>query len=284
MAKFRILSIDGGALRGIIPARILQHIGLTTNDFDCFAGTSSGSITCVAFACGYTPKQIVDMYLNEGKNIFKRKDPILSTIGIRSKYDINNLENVLKKYYKELTIGTIKSMKKDLIVPTFQLNSIDRDSNSKSAMPKIYSSWNKDDLNEKLYSVVCKSAAAPTYFQSYKGYVDGAISGCNNPSLEAVCSAIDAGYSLQDIEVTSIGTGISDNSFDAGDIGLIQWAPKIIDYMLNGSEEISEFGTKSLIKNNFKRIQLRINNYKFDDVNKLDEMIKEVDRYFGKEL
>lgn len=283
MSKYRILSIDGGSLRGVIAARIMQHLGLTLNDFDLIAGTSSGSITGAAFVCGYTPAQIVEMYVNEAKNIFKKRNTILSTLGLKSKYDINNLEAVLKKYYKELTIGHIKSMKKDLIIPTFQLNSIDRDSGAKSSMPYIYSSFRKDDHDEKLYSVVCKSAAAPTFFQSHKGYVDGAIAGCNNPSLECVCSAIDAGYNISDIQVLSIGTGVSDNSFSAGDIGLIQWAPKIIEYILSGSEEIAEFGVRALVKD-FKRIQIRTSNYKFDDVNKISNMIDEVDRYFGKTL
>jgi patatin-like phospholipase/acyl hydrolase len=283
MKKFRILSLDGGSLRGVISARIMQHLELSLNDFDLISGTSAGSIVGVTFVCGYTPEQIVNMFLEEGKNIFKKRNAVLSKLGLRSKYDIKNLETVLKKYYKDLTIGHIKGTGKDLIIPTFQLNSIDKDSGAKCSMPKIYSSFNKDDHDEPLYSVVCKSSAAPTFFQSYNGYVDGALSGNNNPSINAICSAVHAGYHLDDIEIISIGTGNSDNTFDCDDGGIIQWAPKIIDYMLNGSEENAEFCSKAIVKN-FKRIQLRTKSYKFDDPSKIPNMIAEVDKYFGKVL
>ncbi|NEP37798.1 MAG: patatin, partial [Okeania sp. SIO2H7] len=72
---FRILCLDGGGIRGVMPARILekveQQLGSPLKDhFDLIAGTSTGSILAVGIAVGKSPKELLDLYLKKGLQIF----------------------------------------------------------------------------------------------------------------------------------------------------------------------------------------------------------------------
>ena len=73
----RILSIDGGGIRGIIPARILQRIEEATGKparelFHMIAGTSTGGIIGCGLTIGKTARQMGDLYAAQGGDIFHR--------------------------------------------------------------------------------------------------------------------------------------------------------------------------------------------------------------------
>ncbi len=72
---FRILSINGGGTRGLIPATLLNGIYQATGQhptelFDLFAGTSTGGIISIGLAYGLEPAQLVDLYLNQSEKVF----------------------------------------------------------------------------------------------------------------------------------------------------------------------------------------------------------------------
>src|SRR5690349_3735852 len=83
-APIKILSIDGGGIRGIIPAMLLAQIESRTNRpiarlFDLIAGTSTGGILALGLTVPrypggplYTAGQLVDLYQNQGRRIFSR--------------------------------------------------------------------------------------------------------------------------------------------------------------------------------------------------------------------
>lgn len=77
--KYRILSLDGGGMRGIISARILKEIeeivekehGQKLHEyFDLVAGTSTGSILAAGIACQMTAQDLIDLYKKDGQDIF----------------------------------------------------------------------------------------------------------------------------------------------------------------------------------------------------------------------
>ena len=270
---YRILSLDGGGLRGVISARIMEKLKLKVSDFDLVAGTSAGSINTCAFALGFTPTEVVEFYKSEGKNIFKKNKSLKSRLLLGAKYDIDNLEKVLKKYFGA---ATIKDAKTKIIVPTFKVNSIDKDSGAKVAQPKVFSSYNKADSCELLYKIACRSSAAPTYFEAYEGYIDGGVY-ANNPSIEAICAALHEGIPASQIEIVSIGTGISDNCVTPKNWGLLQWAPHIISYIFQGAEESSEFCARA-VANKMQPYQIKVPNYGIDSYKDINKMIAEVDK------
>jgi patatin-like phospholipase/acyl hydrolase len=76
---FKILSLDGGGIRGVLSARLLQEVETTIRQtykqelheyFDLITGTSTGSIITAAIACQMKAQQMIDVYLKEGENIF----------------------------------------------------------------------------------------------------------------------------------------------------------------------------------------------------------------------
>ena len=76
--KYRILSLDGGGIRGVLSARILKEVEDILEKkghklhtyFDFVAGTSTGSILAGAIACQRSAEDIINLYNNEGENIF----------------------------------------------------------------------------------------------------------------------------------------------------------------------------------------------------------------------
>ena len=87
MKKFRILSIDGGGLRGVVPLTILKKVEAITGkriteNFDLIAGTSTGGLIACAISVKdiqndtqplYTLDEILKVYVKRGKEIFPKK-------------------------------------------------------------------------------------------------------------------------------------------------------------------------------------------------------------------
>ncbi|WP_002008637.1 patatin-like phospholipase family protein [Bacillus wiedmannii] len=75
---FKILSIDGGGMKGVIPSQYLQKIEHIIGEpihqhFDLLTGTSTGGIICLGLASGMSAEQIANLYIQEGNQIFGTK-------------------------------------------------------------------------------------------------------------------------------------------------------------------------------------------------------------------
>src|SRR5580700_3740852 len=101
----RILSIDGGGIRGIIPARLLQRIeegtGKPARDlFHLIAGTSTGGIIGCGLLKGKTAAEMAQLYSDEGGDIFHRSlwDKVTTIDGLTNPdYDAGPLEEILAR-------------------------------------------------------------------------------------------------------------------------------------------------------------------------------------------
>ena len=126
MNKTRILSIDGGGIKGIVPAVVLLHLEnllkqLSKNQnsrihdyFDLFSGASTGAIIIAGLLspdknnrAKYSSKEILDLYLENGHIIFNSSlfQEIKSVSGIVNvKYDPEGLESIFEKYFGNLNL------------------------------------------------------------------------------------------------------------------------------------------------------------------------------------
>jgi Patatin-like phospholipase len=110
--KFRILSIDGGGIRGIFPAAVLAGLEREftggrsiASYFDLVAGTSTGGILALGLGAGYTAADLLELYVTRGNEIFP--EPSNTMIGrvkswwrpkhhyLRYHYERDALERVL---------------------------------------------------------------------------------------------------------------------------------------------------------------------------------------------
>ena len=168
---FNVLSIDGGGIRGVIPAVLLKHIeekvGKRVADiFDLIVGTSTGGILAAGLTVPKrdgTPKfsaeDMLALYADRGREIFDRSfwRGITSAGGaLDEQYDHKPLEKILKEYLGDSTL-------KDCIVPIV-LTSYDIEKRQPYFF-KTRRAREKKDRNHYLRDAARATSAAPTYFE-----------------------------------------------------------------------------------------------------------------------
>lgn len=212
---FRILSIDGGGICGILPASILAELERRYLDgesaaghFDMIAGTSTGGIIALALGIGMTAAEIRDVYIERGGLIFPRGSWLSRPFRalrrlVRYGYDAKVLEAELSRIFQARVLGESKSR---LCIPSFE---------GRHGEPWIYKTPHhpdyKSDLHEKMVKVGLATAAAPTFFRALEndGYmmVDGGL-WANNPVMNAVVDALTCfDIERRQIRVLSLGCG-----------------------------------------------------------------------------
>jgi patatin-like phospholipase/acyl hydrolase len=284
MAKYRILSLDGGGLRGIIPVLILKKIEEITGKkiyelFDCIVGTSTGGIIAAGLTAtknGKTTHLDLDtlykLYTTEGDTIFPQPKNIFQkwSKGVKSvfnpKYSPEGLDKLLTQYFGDLTL---KNTLKPIIVTSYDLKS-----NEIIMFKTRNAKWSKQRFDAKLKDVCRATSAAPTYLPSYEMKYDGKdrvlVDGgvyINNPVLAAVSDVIkNCDIRLSDIECLSLGTGIHAESLGVKTEGwgLVEWVKPITTIMMQASSMSVDYQSEQLLKKHL-RLQIRI-----DDETKTD--------------
>lgn len=270
MAKYRILSLDGGGLRGLISARLLDRlnsdpeIGGWLDSVDLFVGTSTGGILALGLASGKSPSEICDLYKNKGKKIFD--DSIWDDIRdlgktVGADYSNKNLKSELKKIFGNMKLGEIA---KKVAIPTFDLDN-EAPTRRRTWKPKIFHNFKGSDSDQDVFAadVALYTSSAPTYFPSADGFIDGGVY-ANNPSIVAVAQAISKKHdpqervALDELFLCSLGTGVS-LSYIKGktlDWGYAQWIKPLINVLMDGVAGISDYQAQQLLGNRYHRLQI----------------------------
>lgn len=262
MTTFRILSLDGGGIRGVLSATILERLEADCPGFlesiDLFAGTSTGGILALGLASGISPTDLRQLYEDSGNKVFvnRRWQKVLGIENfdqwVRADYSADALEQALRDQFESKTLGDLG---KKVLVVSFDL--VNKFASQRQWKPKIFNNFEGDpDLKEKAIDVALRTSAAPTYFPIYQGYADGGVI-ANNPSMCALCQAISTGKSgggktIDEIRLLSVGTGVNLNYIDLeddddGKWGYVKWAPKLINLMLDGSTDLVNYQCKQIL-------------------------------------
>ncbi len=220
MAPYRILSLDGGGIRGIITVILMQrlnngpHLAGWLDSVDLIAGTSTGGLLALGLAYGLDLQRIRDLYENQGQAIFDDSwlDNLvdLGTL-IGAQYDIRNLTHELRRIFGETTLGQLR---KRVLITAFDLDNKATDPACRIWKPKLFHNFPGPDSDSSslAYKVGLYTSAAPTYFPSVDGYIDGGVY-ASNPSMCALAQSQDSRLpgrpSLSDIVLLSLGTGTS---------------------------------------------------------------------------
>lgn len=211
MQSFVILAIDGGGIRGIFAAKLLELIAAKyplLSKVNLLAGTSTGAIIAACLSADMPPERITALYKAAGPSIFSRKfflGPRLIEKALQSPYDIMRLQAILRQVFSKTKLCAAK---KPLIIPTTDL---------KTGRAHIFKSYDCDP-KLPLYKAVQASCSAPTYFDP--SIVDGCLLAdggmwANNPSQVALGQALQHfGADYREVKIISIGTGHFNECYD----------------------------------------------------------------------
>lgn len=289
MAKYRILCLDGGGLRGLITARLLARLNTHPqvagwlSTVDLFAGTSTGGILALGLACGKTPEEICTVYKERGGVIFD--DSIwdnLRDLGktVGADYSSKGLKAELKTVFGDLKLRDIT---RKVAIPTFDLDN-EEVAAKRTWKPKIFHNFQGADSDgEQLVAHIAQyTSSAPTYFPSADGYIDGGVY-ANNPSIVALAQAISRRNqpaeraALDEVVMLSLGTGVSLTYIKGQtlDWGYAQWAQPLINVLMDGVAGISDYQARQLLDDRYHRLQIVFQpneTIALDAVDKLDRM------------
>jgi patatin-like phospholipase/acyl hydrolase len=230
---FKVLSLDGGGIRGVFAAHILRELedryGPIAEYFDLIAGTSTGGIIGLGLGLGVPAVEIEQFYLMDGAKVFPlslfhhhlfRNVSFLRRLTSPS-HDHQALESLLLSVFGQRTFGEAKSR---MVIPAF-LGPDPQISVFKTDHHPDY----KRDWQTPAWKVARATSAAPTFFEAHDErdafFLDGGL-WANNPALCAAIEAVSA-YQIDpsQIEILSIGTGSQAEKLNQKLIrsGLIGW-------------------------------------------------------------
>ena len=294
MAKYRILSIDGGGIRGIVTTVIMQRLAKTPalegflDKVDLIAGTSTGGLLALGIARGKSLQYIRDIYVEDGPKIFKDSwiDDLLDLGKLKgADYNTAPMERVFKKVLGEKT--KLRQLDKHVLITAFDLDNEHSNEKKRTWKPKLFHNikskkGRKDDRSELAYKVGLYTAAAPTYFPSVDGYVDGGVF-ASNPSMCALAQTQDDRYFVpptktNEVVLLSLGTGTSLFHIKGKtlDWGYAQWIKPLIALMLDGVAGIADYQCKQMLRDRYHRLAPVFPpgvSIPMDGVEKMDDMI-----------
>ena len=236
--KTRILSIDGGGIKGIVPAVVLTHLekclkllsnnpdARITDYFDLFSGASTGAIIIAGLLMPdnhdcpkYTADEIIDLYIENGDVIFNSSllQEIKSVSGlVNVKYDPKGIESVFEEYFGNTQL---KELLKPTLIPVYEL------SRGKNYFFRQQKAQTSERHNYYLKDLLRSATSAITYFppsqistvnnKSQRCFVDGGIF-ANNPALSAYAEFRYHNPELhaKDTMMLSLGTGRQNTQLD----------------------------------------------------------------------
>ena len=267
MAKYRILSLDGGGIRGLISVILLQRLsnepGLAgwLDSVDLVAGTSTGGLLALGLAAGLDLQTLRDLYENRGRSIFDDSwlDDLVDLGQIMgAEYGNRNLTRELRRMLGDTTL---RQLKKRVLITSFDLDNESPDPAKRTWKPKLFQNFPGpgNDGDMLAYKVGLYTSAAPTYFPTVDGYVDGGVY-ANNPSMCALTQSQDMRIqgrpALSDVALLSVGTGTSLVYIEGKNLdwGQAQWVKPLISLMLDGVAGIADYQCQQILGDQYYRL------------------------------
>ncbi len=267
----RILSIDGGGIRGILPLALLTEIeaqrGPCADLFDMMAGTSIGGIIATGLAHRVPAKTIYDMLMDDGGTIFAKTLVTDVLNAVEPKYDAAPLEGFLATTFGGAMLNSV--VKPELIVSTVDLL------RPASIFFKSWRARQDASYNFALKDVARATSAAETYFApasilsaSGGAYrcVDGGTA-INNPSIAAILEA-DLMWKGEDLHVLSLGTGTRTQPVASGNGGIVGWLPNLVSLFMDAQSSVLHHLARWAVPGNLVRCDIDLGpvvNTAFDD-------------------
>ena len=273
MSRVRVLSVDGGGIRGIIPALVLADLERRTGQpvcrmFDMLAGTSTGGLLVLGLAMPdgrgepvMRSEHIIELYEKAGQNIFVRDTHNPWHALLHERYNSDHIERTLDRFFQDTPLSAAAT---DVLVTSYDLLARD---------VYLMSSWNaRDNPRQDVPMRVAARAtsAAPTYFDPVsvatgepvqeRLLIDGGVC-ANSP---AMCAYAEVQRRLPGAEVVmlSLGTGETSRPYphhEVRDWGLAHWARVILHVVIDGASEMTHLQLRELLEpSRYLRMQVAL--------------------------
>jgi patatin-like phospholipase/acyl hydrolase len=287
---YRVLSLDGGGVRGILTLAMLERIQEARPDFiekvDLIAGTSIGGIMSLALAKGMLPTAVKQFFYDNMHKVFDTSwiHNLVDLDGLSgSKFDNSGLVSLLSDVLGTMTLGDLA---KKVVIPTFNLDNGSQDPLARSWGSVFMHNFDGKGSCKTLPATTAglRTSAAPTYFPTAGSFIDGGVI-ANDPSMAAVSVLRDDGVridsrpALDEIVVLSLGTGAA-LQFVGGtdhDWGAPHWVEPLIQLLLDGNVGTLEYYCRAVLEDHYFRVQpVFAPGVKIDlsDCSRRDELIK----------
>ena len=266
----RVLSPDGGGIRGIIPALVVAHLGHETGApaselFDLIVGTSMGGILALGLSLQdrqggslLAEKRMVALYERHGAKIFERSLwRKLRTAGglFEEAYSHEALEKVLHKYFAHKRMGDCGT---PVMVTSYDIE------RRKTVFLK---SWHPDHRELLCAEASRATSAAPTYFEPVNlqwaeqtaTLIDGGVF-INSPAVSAYAEACKL-FPDEPIAMLSLGTGELTRPipYDAARTwGSTLWIMSLLDCMLDGASKAADHQMRLFLGDHYLRVQTQL--------------------------
>lgn len=230
--KFKVLSIDGGGIRGIIPLKILAELekyidGPLSDTFDLIAGTSTGGIVALALTASSNQlkaSDILRLYQTRSNEMFLSnplrsvhdaavyalpriwtgQEMILKGLADYPLYTNEGLNRLAGEIFGD---NLMKDTRTNVLIPATNIT----DTNKPTTC--LFNNQNSYHAFLSVQDIACATSAAPCFFPKKSidksTYVDGGLS-CNNPALAAFLHGTENHVSPESEYILSLGTGFTD--------------------------------------------------------------------------
>lgn len=289
----RILSIDGGGIKGVMAAAYLADVEETLNvriceHFDLIVGTSTGGIISLALGLGIPAQEILDLYEEKGPQIFSQDVPAgLSLLnsgwhGVKSlvwnKYSPATLRKELIDLFGERKLGESKTR---LVIPAY---------GDEPPGPHIFKTAHdpkfKRDYKQTIVDVALATSAAPSYFPKHilsggEELIDGGVWANNPIGVAALEATAVLNWDPKLIQILSLGYTSEIVTYPRNG-GLIQlgYGGKIVELLMAGQARTAMSTAKLLLKSPSEEgriireeLTLKRDYFKMDDTKKIKRLI-----------
>lgn len=269
----RILSLDGGGIRGLVTCRWLAGVDVALaaagkpeipRSFDLLAGSSTGGLIACGLGLGRSPLELATLYRARRHEIFpgiarrlwSRTTRLLSQGPSAPRYDGRGLETVLADAFGDARLGDLRT---PTLIPAYD---------TISRKPVVFKSFKAEHADLRVRDVCRATAAAPTYFPANplrvegtdRALIDGGIV-ANNPTACAIAEALrkdDRIHCPDELLVLSVGSGERVRPIDlrsAREWGALEWAVPIIDVLFDGNADSVDYIARHVVGDGYFRLQ-----------------------------
>ena len=263
---WRILSIDGGGVRGyysaLLIARLCEERPDWLDSIDLIAGTSTGAFMALSLALGMGPEDIAAIYAREAERIFTSSlvDKVLDAGGlIGPRYDVRRYAAILRHVFRD---ARLSDLRRKVMVPAFDLSDNNPDPTRRRWKARLLHNLAGPEAAPDLLlrRTALYSSAVPAVFATADGYIDGGVFAAN-PALCALTLSLDRTAmpepaQLDSIRLFSLGTGCSPLHIEGGRLqwGLTQWARPLIGVMFDAGVGMVDYQCRQLLGGRYHRL------------------------------